>query len=123
MSMKILRELEAESVLLRACEAVSRHGLSRALTKSPDGSLNCYGAIYVASGANHRLMPFDCGDAVEAGVPEKFQALAEEICLYVESFCCTEDLNNWANTETRSKEDVAKMFSRAAVRLIIMGDG
>lgn len=122
MTMVNLKELEAETVLLRASDAVTKYGLSSLLTRGTDGSVSCYGAIYVACGASHGHMPFDCCDATEAGVPEKYQPLAEEVSLYVEAFCDTDDLNMWVVNSNADTKSASRMFVRAAMRLIILGD-
>lgn len=114
MSMRILKEIDAEGFLLRASELVARHGLSRCLTKTPRGELSLYGAIFVACGAHYGQMSFDCDDAESAGVPERFQAVADELCLYLETFCGVDDLN-------ACTEDPVKVFNNAAMRLIILG--
>jgi len=120
--MEALRKLEAETLLLRASEEILKYGLSTVLTKSPTGAVNCYGAIYLACGASHKQMPMDCFDPVDAGVPDKFQPLAEELSLYMEAFCKTDDLVQFVQANDLDVGSVARLFNRAAVRLIIMGE-
>lgn len=122
MTMRQLAEVNAEKYLLRSADIIKQRGLSKCLTRDPSGTVNMYGAIYGACGADINSMPFDSSNAEEAGVPEKFQVIADEIALYLESFCEADDLTEWTVNENIGQSDAVKKLASAAVRLIIFGD-
>jgi hypothetical protein len=122
MSMKALKELDASHQLLKAVELLLKHGIAKGVSVNPqNGSLSIAGAVFVACGAKHRLMPAAAVDAESAFVPFAFQPLADEIILYLESLAGCDDIHEW-NDVRATLQLAVSLLRRAALRLIIFGE-
>ena len=82
--------------------------------RSPSGALSCTAALFVACGAKPDRIGWDSQNAADAGVPEKTQAVADELLMLLEGLAFTDCLEEWNDRESVDQAACHRLLMRAA---------